>query len=521
MLNQIDSPLQEQEILYPFLCIALGGNSYLHPTIDDFYRKNEWEYYEAYQRSEWNGNPLFSMYSTKSEEKIRQVAGILEWCCQNQQFHQLDQLIKKGYKYVYQYLQHHTEIDLEHFIRSFAKRQKNKMVKEIDLIYQNIVLWYLSDRQNKPINKRNIAWKSFHKVLFSSFNENNMQKALFSKSTIEQNREEINQLYEKYDIPKNHRFDSLGYFIEYLISANIKRMYEANPNCSTDTAEHQVFQNSPCKYIGALGGWLKTLKIHELDATEQIPLSKTDLDMVLLGVLYAKKYNYINKEEQDLFFITCLYLKCLGSHFLETKQLFLDQSKQDYYLEMKTKESQLKDQEEDLIRRQQSWQFTNRRQQKEIEGLTEELREAQSRIRLLEEKIERMEDYSDEVHALRNYVYSEEHEEPIADKQPSFINMKEFIESKRIVIFGGFPNWRQKLKDLLETIEFVDADEMNRDISKVQRADAVFINTTVFGHAFYRKIMKELNKSETPLFYLKGKSNIESTTLEIYKCLTQ
>jgi hypothetical protein len=98
--------------------------------------------------------------------------------------------------------------------------------------------------------------------------------------------------------------------------------------------------------------------------------------------------------------------------------------------------------------------------------------------------------------------------------------MKELIQSKRIVIFGGFPTWRQKLKDLLRNVEFIDAEEVNRDISKVHHADAVFINTTVFGHAFYKKIMKELNKCGTPLFYLKGQTNISKTTLEIYKCLT-
>ena len=521
MMQQIDIPLQKHKILYQFLSIALGGNSYLHPYIDDLYRKNEWEYFEAYQSSGLNGNPLFSMYTTNSEEKIRQVAGILEWCNQNQQFYLLDQLIKKGYKFVYQYLKLHTEIDFEHFMRSFAKRQRNKMVKEIELIYQNIVLWYLCERENKPINRSNIAWKSFQEVLQSSLNEINLQKELFSKNMIDQNREEIDLLYEEYNIHKNHRFDSLGFFIEYLISDNIKRIYETKPNCPADRAEQQVFQNSPCKFIGALGGWLKTLKIHELDATEQFPLSKEDLDIVFLEILYVKKYNYINKEEQDLFFISCLYLKCLSSHFHETKQLYLDQSKWDYYMEMKSKESQLKEQEADLVGRQQSWQLTNRRKQKEIEGLKQELREAHSRIRLLEEKIEDMEDYSDEVHALRNFVYSEQLEDHSFVKSPSLKNMKELIQSKRIVIFGGFPNWRQKLKDLLKNVEFVDADEVNRDISKVQRADAVFINTTVFGHAFYKKIMKELNKSETPLFYLNGQSNIEKTTLEIYKCLTE
>lgn len=519
MLNQTDILPQEPQILHQFLSIALGGNSYLHPYIEDYYRKNEWEYYEAYQRSGLKGNPLFLMYTTNSEEKIRQVAGIIEWCYQNRQFSQLDQLIKKGYKFVYQYLQQRPHIDFEHFMRSFAQRHKSKTVKEIELIYQNIVLWYLCIRDNKPFNTKSIAWQSFQQVLSSSLNQINLEKHIFSKEMYEKHKEEIVHLYEEYNIPKNPGFDTLGNFLEYLIKMNLKKIYETTPNCPTEKAEQQVFQESPSKYIGALGGWLKVLKIHEMDATEQVPLTKADLDMVFLEMLYVKKYNYITKEEQDLFFISCLYLKCLSSLYRETKELYLDQAKQDYYVEMKRKESQITKQAADLLRKQQGWELTKKRQQEEIEGLSEELRAAHSIIHQLEQQIGNLEDYAEEVHALRNYVYREEQEDP--DQSPSLKTMIEYIQSKRMVIFGGSPNWRQKLKELLPTVEFIDVDEKNRDISKIQRFDAVFINTAVFAHAFYKKIIKELSNSQTPLFYLNGQSNTEKTILEIYQWMTE
>lgn len=521
MSNQKDNQPLEHNILHQFLSIALGGNSFLHLFINDCYQKNEWEYYEAYQKSGLKGNRLFSMYTTKSEEKIRQVAGIIEWCYQKQQFAQLDQLIKKGYKFVYQYFHQHSQIEFEHFMRSFAKRQKSKVVKEIELIYQNIVLWYLCDRENKPINTENVAWESFQNVLSTSINEIEVQTVMFSKEMVEKHRMEIDELYHEYNIPKNTNFDSLGFFLEYLISNKLKNIIEMNPSCGMEKAEQMVFQVSPTNYIGAFGGWLKTLKIHELDATEQMPLTKTDLDMVFLELLYVQKYNYINKADQDLFFFSCLYLKCLSSLYQETKQLYLDQSKQDYYIEMRSKELSLNKQEERLLQSQQDWQITHHRLQKEIEGLTTELREAQAKIRQLQHQMQKMEDYSDEVHALRNYVYCEELEDQNADIVPSLKTMTEFIRSKRIVIFGGSQKWQQKLKEVLSSVKFVDVEEKNRDISKIQRVDAVFINTTVFTHAFYKKIMKELNKNETPLFYLNGQSNIEKTVIEIYKWLTE
>ncbi|WP_338448353.1 hypothetical protein R4Z09_19180 [Niallia oryzisoli] len=270
---------------------------------------------------------------------------------------------------------------------------------------------------------------------------------------------------------------------------------------------------------GALGGWLKTLGIHELEATEQMRFTKRDLDMVFLELLYAKKYKYISNEDQDLFFISCLYLKCLSMHFQKAKRLYLDQSKQDYYVEMKAKEARIIEQEAHLLRKQQEWQLTFKRQQGEIEGLQSELREAYAKIRKLEQQMENMEEHTREVHALRNYVHSKHLEETKTDHSLSFKTMIDFIQSKRVVLFGGPLNWRQKLKEHLPSVEFIDVNEKNRDISKIKRVDAVFINISVFAHSFYEKIMKELSNSDTSLFYLNGQSNIEKTVLEIYKSL--
>ncbi|MGG3563308.1 hypothetical protein ABES03_17085 [Neobacillus rhizosphaerae] len=519
MAYQIENIPQESTLLNQFFIIALGGNSYLHPYIETFYRNNEWEYYEAYKRSEFTDHPLFSMYSTQSEERIRKVAGMVAWSEENSDFSPIEQLLKKGYKFVYQYMQQHSFIDFEHFMRTFSRRQKGKMVKEIELIYQNIVLWFLCVREDRPFNRENVAWKSFQDVLCTTLYEIKLQKVIFSKDMLEKHKKEIALLYKEYNIPKNPRFDSLGGLFEYLISDNLKRMYETDPNCPTERAEKKVFQDTPAKYIGALGGWLKTLHIYELDATEQIPLTKYDLDAVFLEILYAKKYNYITKQDQDLFFISCLYIKCVSSLYRETKNLYLDHSKVDFFLEMKTKEKKLKQQEAKLLRRSQEWESTLKRQTKKIEGLTSELSEAQAKIRQLEQHINSLEDYTDEVHALRNFVYREEQMDPT--DHPPLDTMIEFIKSKRIVIFGGSITWQQKLREHLPNVEFVEVDDKNRDISKIKRVDAVFINTTVFAHSFYKKIMKELSNSQTPLFYINGQSNIEKTTLEIYNWLVE
>ena len=99
--------------------------------------------------------------------------------------------------------------------------------------------------------------------------------------------------------------------------------------------------------------------------------------------------------------------------------------------------------------------------------------------------------------------------------------MVELIKSRRIFIFGGAPSCQLKLREHLPTVEFVEVDEKNRDISKIKRADAVFINTSFFAHSFYKRIIKELSQIKTTLYYLNGQSNIEKTILEIYNWLIE
>ncbi|OCA83213.1 hypothetical protein A8F94_19070 [Bacillus sp. FJAT-27225] len=517
MPNQTKSLLENQKL---FISIALGGNPFLHPSIDEAYRKNQWEYYEAYLQSGLKGKPLISMYSTRNEEKIRQVAGIVEWCYTHNHFTALDGLIKKGYKFAWLFVQRNEEIDFEQYIRAYAKRQKYRALKEIELFYQNIVLWYLTSREGKPIQSLSVTWQSFQEMLHSSLKEAKVQELNFSERHIEENREKLLHLYEIYSIPKDPEFDSLGAFLEYMLGVSLRRVYEQDFEFDSEEAQQRMFQVSPGKYIGALGGWLKALGINELDATEQIPFTKHALDCALLELLYAKKYNDISDDEQDLFFVASLYLHCVVSLYKEAKQFYLDESKQDYYVEMKTKEAAILQQEAELLRNERTLQTARKRHESERAGLEKELREAQAKIRHLEQKIEGMEDYAGEVHALREYLYWEEAEDQFYEKAPSVDKMAELIASKRIIVFGGSPAWQQKVKDVLPSVEFFDIDSRNRQLGKIRRADAVFINTSALSHAFYYKIMKELRGSGVPFYYIKGQSNSTKTIMELYKWIT-
>ncbi|ADO59970.1 hypothetical protein [Paenibacillus polymyxa] len=84
-----------------FMIVSLGGNSFLHTYIDEIYNQRKWEYYECYRNSEMHNDALLPRHVTKNEEKMKQVAGTVEWCYLNNDFDLIYRLIKRGYKFVY------------------------------------------------------------------------------------------------------------------------------------------------------------------------------------------------------------------------------------------------------------------------------------------------------------------------------------------------------------------------------------------------------------------------------------
>lgn len=504
-----------------FLIVALGNHPYLHPLIEQLYKQREWVYYEAFQKSEFNGDVMLATYTTKSEEKMRQVAGIVQWCYEQNQFDLIYQLIKKGYKYAYQYVQQRQVVDMEEFAQSYTKRQGGlHNVSDLELFNTHIIVLYLCYRENKTLNTRNIAGEIFQQGLQDSMIQCFLDELNFSDEKIAQQREELDQLYDYYRIPKKFEPLSLGKLFELTIDQRFVDKMEKNPLREVYDARKEIFIEPYTKQMGALSGWMKALKINEMDATEHTIFTKKDVDKVFLEYLLASKENHIGEEERDLFIVSCFFMQCLALHYQEAKELYLNQAKQDYYVSMKAKEEEILKQEVKLQQKQAEWQQKLEQSKREREGVEQELREMKAKLREQDQQMKQFEDYSKEVHALRTYLYQQDQEEPIGGAEVPFETMLTLLPSKRILIFGGHPNWRQKLKEVLPSVEFIDVDEKNRDYSFLKRVDAVFINTTFFNHAFYQRIMKVINKSEVALSYLDGRSNIEQNVRDMYTFLT-
>ncbi|MFE8698251.1 hypothetical protein ACFYKT_18165 [Cytobacillus sp. FJAT-53684] len=122
-----------------------------------------------------------------------------------------------------------------------------------------------------------------------------------------------------------------------------------------------------------------------------------------------------------------------------------------------------------------------------------------------------------ELEALRTFVNHQNIE--AGSDNCSFEERVLFLKEKNIVIIGGHPNWQIKLKEIFPNYIIVDVENLNRDLSFIGHADAVFINTNFLSHSLYWKVMNQMSKNEVPLHFMERTTNIERIVMHLYEML--
>lgn len=505
-----------------FLIVALGGNPFLHSFIDEIYNERRWEYYELYRNSDIAKDMLIPMHVTQNEEKMKQVAGIVTWCYEHNDFEKVYRLIKKGYKFSYQYVQQHGSrtVSFDQFELAFMKKRGGvENVTDLSLFYASCVVLYLCNKENKAYN-----FGSYGRMMIQAMKDLEIgiiaYELRFSKEYREEHKDEVNSLFSLYGIPRNMKEMSMGKFLELFIERQMAEIGSRNPFINAEQARSIVFREGISKYIGSISNWIKVHRINEMDLTESVSITKDDVEVIFLDFIIAKQKNSNNltDNDRDLYIVSTLYLKTIINVYLKTKKLYLDDSQEQHYLEVQKKENSIKEKELALNKQEAEFKEKSRLQDDRIAQLEEELKKTQRALQLAQSELEKREDNSKEVASLREYVYELNNEAPIQQE----ISQEELIlriQRRKIAVIGGDQNWIKKMREILPEVKFVEIESINRDLSYVDNLDAVFVYWSIFKHNFYKKFMKQMAQNDTQLYYLSRTTNVDLVLREMEKML--
>jgi hypothetical protein len=342
----------------------------------------------------------------------------------------------------------------------------------------------------------------------------------FSKEHKERYKERIDDLFRHYDVPRNMRSMSLAKFFELFIEKQITQKGSINHFISIQQARSEVFREGISKYIGALSNWIKINGMNEMDLTESVIISKDDIENVFLDFIISKQYdsNRISDNDRDLYIVSLLYIQALSSIYMETKHMYLDDSQEQHYVELKDMEDRIKQNEELLSKEKQRIENIEKNRGEKIALLEEELRKTQRILQQTQSELEKREDHGKEVSALRNYVYALNNENEVSIT-PDINELASRIQRKKLAIIGGHTNWITKMKEVLPSVTFIEIDQVSRDLGFLDKLDAVFVYWSIFNHKFYKKLMVQMNANKVDLHYIGRKTNIDLTLQEIEKAL--
>ncbi len=145
-----------------------------------------------------------------------------------------------------------------------------------------------------------------------------------------------------------------------------------------------------------------------------------------------------------------------------------------------------------------------------------EISHLNSRIAVLESKLQEEAEKNAELARLREFVFNMQQG---SDIQIEEVSLEKLIDGKRIYIFGGHINWRNKLKQKYPKLEVLDGHNVSFDEQKLLGADMVLMNTSNMSHALYYKIIEVLRKNNIPFDYLGKYHNPELLEKEIAETL--
>jgi len=139
-----------------------------------------------------------------------------------------------------------------------------------------------------------------------------------------------------------------------------------------------------------------------------------------------------------------------------------------------------------------------------------------NQIAALESKLQEETAKNAELARLREFVFDMQQGNDI---QLEEIPLDSYIVGKKIYIFGGHINWRNRLKQKYPKLEVLDGHNVSFDEQKLLGADMVLMNTSNMSHALYYKIIDVLRKNNIPFDYLGKYSNPNLLEQEIAEAL--
>ncbi|CAM3207353.1 hypothetical protein HP548_02485 [Paenibacillus taichungensis] len=514
--NQQSDDLQNSPIQhYLTLSYCLGEIDYLYTDIDKIYASREEDYFEVLSDIDISLSRKLTMQPLVQVHATIKAFAITALAAHEGNYDSLFNLIRKGYRKVWEYVKKNKEFDAY----KYSENQEQTAINRDLSASAFSVADSLCFLKEYPV----FIYKDLMEQLYQ-----HRQLILYNMFTVESK--------QKADPVHNLRSEKLIHLIKNLQKSkslevffnSVTNEYEgsllkgSSTRLSKKTGQREFTLGSCEPYISVLHSMnLRYFGIIGMEWFKQIQPDKHMIDHLTALLEEAQNNQRWTDEQLEILFISFLFFCGIHKDYQIARKLALSESQGQLLLDIKHMREEFDLYKKDNMKEKRQTDSAAEQSRINTEKLEKELLEKELEIQELRSLIRETKSNNKEVIALRKLVASLRSEEEKIE--PLTIDMDEMIRFlSRIngVIIGGHQHWQQRLREKLTNFRFVHVVELNRSFKFIESADAVFVNTTVLSHSMYFKLMNHIEAYNTKFYFLGEHTNIELNVEDIYKLYT-
>lgn len=473
--------------LLPFICEAFSVNRRVYKLIDDLYKKDTIKFYNSAKQSEWYIHPISKEGSLEQEEYFKKALGIFL----NAEGYEndIDNILKKGWHYAYNYVKSNDFIITEKFLNSLIKKFNGLDNITDDEMNSNILaLIFLGDEK---VDKESEAFVHYMKSLeFRLVHYRGDCKERVNYNNISQND------FERIRNLKNQL--SLQY-------GNFRIM---NGHINNEELR---------KYISMVDCLFDYENVSLISMCDSIKFTDRDIEEILYLWIMGNYDKTKSLEDAAKFLISMTRLKNFSKAYMAAKKYHFEHNQENVYIELDIVQKENFELKTNISIEHRKVEELNQKVEKlkneKDAALIEKIAQLEKENRKLQEQIHEEIDNKIEINSLREFIFNLDNiDNDVMAQDRNFEDLK----SIKALIVGGTTKWQQRMKDLLPGFNFVAPDALNFDVSIIDKVDYVFIYTNYLGHAMYYKVVSNIKNKK--VFFLKA-TNEERVLYQIKNSL--
>lgn len=512
--------------------MAIASKKFAWDKIDEEYSKRREEYDRAFCEVSDKYKYFLDIFVADMEDNLIKMIAMLEVCNAEKDLTTVNKIAKYAYKRAYNSYKRAVgnKLYVDGVIQDLICKVGQDNISEAEIVNEMIMMDYFcrTNGVNIIYGSAGIMTRDYIELVEDT--EKRIKGDVkISEERIERALSRINGLGLDNKFLKEEF--NVGLVLEKLISVNENRQCLKEYGMPLMINEKQMrldlekykamrsrsFVETDNRIIGVYSditkefGWAES----NLDFTG---INKDELIRIADRLIGMYNYGQIKEDEYNVYFIASIYIVSMIKEYHEVKKKYLIDNKLEMNRRMREAEDEAckvrasaKKELEDINRKLDS-------KDKEIEELKQKLAEAAKENSRLRKELEETEENNKELISIRRFLYNSSVEGVVReDKEEKY--KEEFIRGKKIAVFGGHPNWHNKLRKISSNIITVETEKLSIDLNFIRNLDGVFIHTSYCNHSMYNKLMHILRELDDVKLGYTDSVNIGRTINTMYSVL--